>query len=54
MALFDAQQWVTIGEYCEAELQARFSRGEVLLARIDAAETLAAIAAVGWSLVDPE
>jgi hypothetical protein len=49
---FDAGQWVAIGDHIETELQARFARGEVLLARIDAATTLAAIAAVTWSLAD--
>lgn len=52
MALFDAAQWVTIGEHCEAELQARFARGEVLLGRIEAATTLADIADVVWTLED--
>ncbi len=49
---FDAAQWLAIGDHIETELQARFARGEVLLARIDAATTLAEIAAVSWTLAD--
>jgi hypothetical protein len=51
---FNESQWVAIGTYIETELQARFARGEVLLARINAALTVAEIEAVVWTLEDPE
>ena len=49
---FNAAQWVTIGNHIENELSTRFTRGETLLARIDAATSLAEVTAVTWTLQD--
>lgn len=49
---FNAEQWVAIGDHIEAEMTSRFVRGETLLARIDAATTLAEVMAVTWTLQD--
>ena len=50
----NAAQLIEAGVAVALHIDAIQRRARVLKGRIDAAETLAAIAAVGWSLLDPE
>jgi len=52
--VFDAAQWLLIGDHIELVLGQRFARALVLKARIDAATTKAALDAITWTLEDPE
>jgi len=54
VVVFNGPEWVEIGNAIEAEVVARFVRGEVLMGRIAAATTPAALDAITWTLEDPE
>jgi hypothetical protein len=54
VATLDGAEMIGLGLAVSAHVGAMHSRGRVLKARIDDAETVEAVAAIGWTLVDPE